>query len=67
MMWRWTFIFLLMALITAILGFGGLAGAAQGIAKYFSLSLYWFSYSPSLVGCSGNKKRALFGALFLFE
>lgn len=33
MIWRWTFIFLLMALITAILGFGGLAGAAEGIAK----------------------------------
>lgn len=33
MMWRWTFIFLFMALITAILGFGGLAGAAEGIAK----------------------------------
>lgn len=33
MIWRWTLIFLLMVFITAILGFGGLAGAAEGIAK----------------------------------
>ncbi len=39
MMWRWTFIFLLMAIITAILGFGGLAGAAQGIAKILFITI----------------------------
>ncbi|MEJ1221956.1 DUF1328 family protein [Sediminicola sp. 1XM1-17] len=32
-MWRWTLIFLSMAIITAILGFGGFAGAGEGIAK----------------------------------
>ena len=32
-MLRWAFIFLIVALAAAILGFGGVAGAAAGIAK----------------------------------
>lgn len=32
-MLRWAFIFLIVALAAAILGFGGIAGAAAGVAK----------------------------------
>lgn len=32
-MFRWGIIFLVIALIAAVLGFGGLAGAATGAAK----------------------------------
>lgn len=32
-MLRWAFIFLIVALAAAILGFGGVAGAAAGVAK----------------------------------
>jgi uncharacterized membrane protein YtjA (UPF0391 family) len=32
-MLRWALIFLVIALVAALLGFGGLAGAATGIAK----------------------------------
>ena len=34
----WSLIFLVIALIAAVLGFGGLAGAAADIAKVFFLS-----------------------------
>jgi len=30
---RWVFIFLIIALVSAVLGFGGIAGTAAGIAK----------------------------------
>ncbi len=30
---RWTLVFLVVALIAAVLGFGGIAGASVGIAK----------------------------------
>lgn len=32
-MLRWAFIFLIVALAAAILGFGGIAGAVAGVAK----------------------------------
>jgi uncharacterized membrane protein YtjA (UPF0391 family) len=32
-MFYWAFMFLIVALIAAVFGFGGLAGAAAGIAK----------------------------------
>lgn len=32
-MLRWAFIFLIIALAAAILGFGGIAGAVAGVAK----------------------------------
>lgn len=32
-MLKWTVIFLVVALVAAVLGFGGIAGAATGIAK----------------------------------
>ncbi len=34
-MLRWTITFIIIALIAAVLGFGGIAGAAAGIAKIF--------------------------------
>lgn len=44
-MFRWGIIFLVIALIAAALGFGGLAGTAAGAAK---LCLWWGSF------CSGQ-------------
>ena len=42
-MLHWTLVFLVLALIAAILGFGGLAGAAIGIAKilFFVFLVVW--------------------------
>jgi uncharacterized membrane protein YtjA (UPF0391 family) len=42
-MLRWALIFLVVALIAAVLGFGGVAGTAAGIAQI----LFWIF----LVGC----------------
>ena len=42
-MLRWALIFLVVALVAAVLGFGGIAGTAAGIAKI----LFWIF----LVGC----------------
>ncbi|GAA0817428.1 DUF1328 domain-containing protein [Colwellia sp. D2M02] len=36
-MLRWALIFFLFALVAAALGFGGIAGAATGVAKF----LFW--------------------------
>jgi uncharacterized membrane protein YtjA (UPF0391 family) len=33
-MFRWAAMFLVIAMIAAVLGFGGIAGAAVGIAKF---------------------------------
>ena len=41
-MFKWALIFAVIALLAAILGFGGIAGAAAGIAKFlffFGLAL----------------------------
>jgi uncharacterized membrane protein YtjA (UPF0391 family) len=42
-MLHWSLMFLVLALIAAILGFGGLAGAAVGIAKvlFFVFLVVW--------------------------
>jgi uncharacterized membrane protein YtjA (UPF0391 family) len=42
-MLHWSLMFLIMALIAAVLGFGGLAGAAVGIAKvlFFVFLVVW--------------------------
>jgi uncharacterized membrane protein YtjA (UPF0391 family) len=42
-MLHWTLVFLVLALIAAILGFGGLAGTAIGIAKvlFFVFLVIW--------------------------
>jgi uncharacterized membrane protein YtjA (UPF0391 family) len=42
-MLHWSLVFLVLALIAAILGFGGLAGAAIGIAKilFFVFLIVW--------------------------
>jgi uncharacterized membrane protein YtjA (UPF0391 family) len=42
-MLHWSLVFLVLALIAAILGFGGLAGAAVGIAKilFFVFLVVW--------------------------
>tara|TARA_R110002020_G_scaffold224599_1_gene434374 strand:- start:252399 stop:252623 length:225 start_codon:yes stop_codon:yes gene_type:complete len=36
-MLRWAIIFLVVALVAAVLGFGGIAGTAAGIAKLLAL------------------------------
>jgi uncharacterized membrane protein YtjA (UPF0391 family) len=42
-MLHWSLMFLILALIAAVLGFGGLAGAAIGIAKvlFFVFLVVW--------------------------
>jgi uncharacterized membrane protein YtjA (UPF0391 family) len=42
-MLHWTLVFLVLALVAAILGFGGLAGTAIGIAKilFFVFLVIW--------------------------
>ena len=42
-MLHWTLVFLVIALVAALLGFGGLAGAAAGIAKvlFFVFLVVW--------------------------
>jgi uncharacterized membrane protein YtjA (UPF0391 family) len=42
-MLHWSLMFLILALIAAVLGFGGLAGAAIGIAKvlFFVFLVIW--------------------------
>jgi uncharacterized membrane protein YtjA (UPF0391 family) len=42
-MLHWSLMFLVLALIAAVLGFGGLAGAAVGIAKvlFFVFLVVW--------------------------
>jgi uncharacterized membrane protein YtjA (UPF0391 family) len=39
-MLRWTVIFLIVAIIAAIFGFGGIAAGAAGIAKFLILPVY---------------------------
>jgi uncharacterized membrane protein YtjA (UPF0391 family) len=42
-MLHWTLVFLVIALVAALLGFGGIAGAAAGIAKilFFVFIVLW--------------------------
>jgi len=52
-MLRWAVIFLVIAVVAAVLGFGGIAGAATDIAKI----LFWVF----LVGCAIVFLMALLG------
>ena len=45
-MFGWAIFFFLIALVAAVLGFGGIAGAAVGIAKFiFVIALILFAVS----------------------
>lgn len=55
-MLRWALIFLIVALIAAVLGFGGIAGQAQGIAKIlFIIFLILFLVSLIMQLATGKK------------
>lgn len=50
-MLKWTFIFLAVALVAAVFGFGGIAGAAAGVAKllfFVALALAAASFVANL-------------------
>jgi uncharacterized membrane protein YtjA (UPF0391 family) len=52
-MLRWALIFLVIALVAAALGFGGIAATAAGIAKilfYIFLALFLITLIAGLVG-----------------
>jgi uncharacterized membrane protein YtjA (UPF0391 family) len=52
MLLRWAFIFLVIAIIAAIFGFGGIAAAAVGIAKllfYIFLALFVLTLAVALL------------------
>jgi uncharacterized membrane protein YtjA (UPF0391 family) len=53
---KWALIFLAIALVAAILGFGGIAGAAAGIAKIlFFLGLALFLLFLVIGGAAAKK------------
>lgn len=55
-MLRWAVIFLVIALVAALFGFGGLAGTAVGIAKVlFFIFLVLFIISLLIGGFTGKK------------
>jgi uncharacterized membrane protein YtjA (UPF0391 family) len=59
-MLRWSVIFLVVALVAAILGFGGIASAAAGIAKVlFFIFLALFIVSLVLGATAVRKGRDL--------
>ncbi|MFO0614139.1 MAG: DUF1328 family protein [Polyangiaceae bacterium] len=50
-MFKWTLIFLVVAIVAAVFGFGGIAGAAAGIAKilfFVALALAAASFIANL-------------------
>ncbi|HEY5080755.1 MAG TPA: DUF1328 domain-containing protein [Bauldia sp.] len=50
---HWAIIFLVVALIAAVLGFGGIAGTAVGGAKL----LFWVAIILAIVAFLGNTMR----------
>ena len=50
---HWAIIFLVVALIAAVLGFGGIAGTAVGGAKL----LFWVAIILAIVAFIGNSMR----------
>ncbi|HVY18635.1 MAG TPA: DUF1328 family protein [Bauldia sp.] len=50
---HWTLVFLVVALLAALLGFTGLAGAAAGIAKI----LFWLALILAIVTFIANTLR----------
>ena len=51
-MLRWAVIFLVVALVAALLGFGGVAGAAAGIAKFLFVAFLVVAVLMFLLGSS---------------
>jgi uncharacterized membrane protein YtjA (UPF0391 family) len=51
-MLRWAVIFLVVALVAALLGFGGIAGAAAGIAKFLFVAFLIVAVLMFLFGSS---------------
>jgi uncharacterized membrane protein YtjA (UPF0391 family) len=50
---HWAIIFLVVALIAAVLGFGGIAGTAVGAAKL----LFWVAIILAIIAFIGNMMR----------
>jgi uncharacterized membrane protein YtjA (UPF0391 family) len=50
---HWAIIFLVVALIAAVLGFGGIAGPAVGAAKL----LFWVAIILAIIAFIGNMVR----------
>ena len=50
---HWAIVFLVVALIAAVLGFGGLAGTAVGAAKL----LFWVAIFLAIITFMGNAMR----------
>lgn len=50
---HWALLFLLVAIVAAIFGFGGLAGAATGIARI----LFWIAIIMAIVSVIANAMR----------
>jgi len=50
---HWAIVFLIVALIAAVLGFGGLAGTAVGAAKI----LFWVAIILAIISFVGNAMR----------
>lgn len=55
-MLKWALIFLVIALISAALGFGGIAGAAAGIAKFLFIAFLIIAAIMFAVGFVAMKK-----------
>jgi uncharacterized membrane protein YtjA (UPF0391 family) len=53
---KWAFIFLVAALVLALLGFGGLAGAAMGIAKVLFVVALVIGLAMLLLGATIYRK-----------
>jgi uncharacterized membrane protein YtjA (UPF0391 family) len=54
-MLRWALIFLVVALFAALLGFGGIAGAATGIAKVLFIVFLLVAAISLIMGLAGRK------------
>jgi uncharacterized membrane protein YtjA (UPF0391 family) len=50
---HWAVVFLVVAIIAAVLGFGGLAGTAVGAAKL----LFWVAIILAIIAFIGNAMR----------
>jgi uncharacterized membrane protein YtjA (UPF0391 family) len=55
-MLKWALIFFVVALIAAFLGFGGIAGAAAGIAKFLFVAFLVVAAVVLIMGLLGAKK-----------
>jgi uncharacterized membrane protein YtjA (UPF0391 family) len=53
---KWALIFLVAALVLALLGFGGLAGAAMGIAKILFVAALVIALAMLLLGVTIYRK-----------